>query len=68
MQAKQLLNKYQQINSDTLKMNEAVNDLNTLSRWGFDEHGRRLEQRIREQLDNERRQAFDRQLTQTLAG
>lgn len=68
MQAKQLIDKYQQINGKTLKVQEAVADLNTLSRWGFEDQERRLEQRIREQLDHERRIDFDFQLNQALAG
>ena len=68
MQAKHLIDKYQQINGKTLKVQEAVADLDTLSRWGFEDQERRLEQRIREQLDHERRIAFDLQLNQALAG
>ena len=68
MQAKHLIDKYQQINGKTLKVQEAVADLDTLSRWGFEDQERRLEQRIREQLDHERRIDFDLQLNQALAG
>ena len=68
MQAKRLIDKYQQIDAGKLKLPEAIEDLNTLSRWGFEDNVRDLEQRIREQLDHERRTSFDRQLIQTLAG
>ncbi len=67
-QARQLMGKYEQIDGDKLELPKAIEDLNTLSRWGFEHHARRLEQRIRTQLDDERRLSFDRQLVQTLAG
>lgn len=68
MQAKHLIEKYEQIDGDKLELPEAIEDLNTLSRWGFENAVRALEQQIRKQLDNERRIAFDRQLIQALAG
>lgn len=68
LQAKQLMAKYQHIDDSTLNLSEAVNDLNTLSRWGFEHNMRSLEQHIRQQLDGEQRLNFDRQLAQTLAG
>ncbi|GHA13242.1 hypothetical protein UN63_14575 [Oceanisphaera arctica] len=68
MQAKNLIDKYQQIDGDKLKLPEAIEDLSTLSRWGFEHNVRSLEQQIREKLDNERRIAFDSQLIQALAG
>lgn len=68
LQAKQMMAKYQQINDSTLNLSEAVNDLNTLSRWGFEHNVRRLEQHIRRQLDGEQQRDFDRQLAQALAG
>lgn len=68
LQAKQLLDKYQHIDDNTLNLPEAVNDLNTLSRWGFEHNVRSLEQHIRQQLDGEQRRDFDHQLAQALAG
>ncbi|WP_298721816.1 hypothetical protein [uncultured Oceanisphaera sp.] len=68
LQAKQLMAKYQQIDGDKLELPKAVEDLNTLSRWGFEHKVRRLEQQIREKLDSQQRRDFDQQLAQALAG
>ena len=68
LQAKRLIDKYQHVDGNKLKLDDAVTDLSNLSRWGFEDHERLLEQRIRQQLNNEQRIAFDRQLTQAFAG
>ncbi|MBM7456267.1 hypothetical protein HNR62_002153 [Oceanisphaera litoralis] len=68
LRAKQLIDKYEQIDGDKLALPEAIADLNTLSRWGFEHAVRALEQQIRTQLDHERRIVFERQLAQSLAG